>query len=445
MNKSDLIIIGSGPGGYRAAEYAAKNGLSVVMTEKDHIGGTCLNEGCIPTKTLCHQAKMIDTLTDAEDFGLSGMSYSIDFPKIMERKETVISQLQNGIEVLMQQSGVTVIMGEARFKDEHTISVGEEEYTAKNIIIATGSHAKIPLIEGIDSDIVITSRELLHIHDIPKRLCIVGAGVIGMEFASVFSSFGSEVTVIEFLKESLPVLDSDIAKRLRQTLAKRGVNFYMQSAVKEISGHTVIFERKNKMEQIEADLVLIATGRGANTDGLHLEEIGVENDRTGIKVDENMQTNIPGIYAVGDVNGKCMLAHAATAQGLHAVNHILDKTDHIHFDIMPSAIFTNPEAASVGMSEDMCKDKGIEYICKKGYYRANGKALAMNETEGMIKLISDPGGNILGCHAFGAHTADIIQEVSVLMCKHTTVEELKDMIHTHPTFGEILQGISEQF
>ncbi len=445
MNKSDLIIIGSGPGGYRAAEYAAKNGLSVVMTEKDHIGGTCLNEGCIPTKTLCHQAKMIDTLTDAEDFGLSGMSYSIDFPKIMERKETVISQLQNGIEVLMQQSGVTVIMGEARFKDEHTISVGEEEYTAKNIIIATGSHAKIPLIEGIDSDIVITSRELLHIHDIPKRLCIVGAGVIGMEFASVFSSFGSEVTVIEFLKESLPVLDSDIAKRLRQTLAKRGVNFYMQSAVKEISGHTVMFERKNKMEQTEADLVLIATGRGANTDGLHLEEIGVENDRTGIKVDENMQTNIPGIYAVGDVNGKCMLAHAATAQGRHAVNHILGKTNHIRFDIMPSAIFTNPEAASVGMSEDMCKDKGIEYICKKGYYRANGKALAMNETEGMIKLISDPEGNILGCHAFGAHTADIIQEVSVLMCKHTTVEELKDMIHTHPTFGEILQGISEQF
>jgi dihydrolipoamide dehydrogenase len=445
MNKSDLIIIGSGPGGYRAAEYAAKNGLSVVMIEKDHIGGTCLNEGCIPTKTLCHQAKVIDTLTDAESYGLSGMCYSIDFPKIMERKETVISQLQNGIEVLMQQSGVTVIMGEARFKDEHTVSVGEEEYTAKNIIIATGSHAKMPPIEGTDSDIVITSRELLHIHDIPKRLCIVGAGVIGMEFASVFSSFGSEVTVIEFLKESLPVLDSDIAKRLRQTLAKRGVNFYMQSAVKEISGHTVRFERKNKMEQIEADLVLIATGRGANTDGLHLEEIGIENDRTGIKVDENMQTNIPDIYAVGDVNGKCMLAHAATAQGLHVVNHILGKTDHIRLDIMPSAIFTNPEAASVGMSEDMCKDKGIEYICKKGYYRTNGKALAMNETEGMIKLISDPEGNILGCHAFGAHTADIIQEVSVLMCKHTTVEELKDMIHTHPTFGEILQGISEQF
>ena len=445
MNKSDLIIIGSGPGGYRAAEHAAKNGLSVTVIEKAHIGGTCLNEGCIPTKTLCHHAKIIDTLMDSEVYGLSGMNYVIDFAKIMERKEAVISQLRNGVEILMQQSGVTVIMGEARFKDAHTISVGEEEYTATNIIIATGSQAKIPPIEGINSDIVITSRELLNINKIPKRLCIVGAGVIGMEFASVFSSFGSEVTVIEFLKESLPVLDSDIAKRLRQTLSKRGVNFYMQSAVKKISGHTVMFERKNKNEQVETDLVLISAGRGANIDGLHLEDVGIENDRTGINVDENMQTNISGIYAVGDVNGKCMLAHAATAQGIHAVNHIIGKPDHICFNIIPSAIFTNPEAASVGMSEDICKDKGIEYICKKGYYRANGKALAMNETEGMLKLISDHEGRIIGCHAFGAHTADIIQEVSVLMCKNSTVEELKDMIHTHPTFGEILQSVSEQF
>ena len=445
MNKSDLIIIGSGPGGYRAAEYAAKNGLSVIMIEKDHIGGTCLNEGCIPTKTLCHHATLIDTLMNSKEYGLGELSYNLDFPKIMERKESVISQLRNGIEILMQQSGVTVVIGEARFKDEHTVSVGEEEYTAKNIIIATGSHAKMPPIEGINSDVVITSRELLDIHEIPKRLCIVGAGVIGMEFASVFSSFGSEVTVIEFLKESLPVLDSDIAKRLRQTLAKRGVNFNMQSAVKKISGHTVMFERKGKMEQIEADLVLISTGREANTDGLHLEKIGIGNDRTGIKVDENMQTNIPGIYAVGDVNGKCMLAHAATAQGIRAVNHLLGEHDHIRFNIVPSAIFTNPEAACVGISEDQCKANGINYICKKGYYRSNGKALAMNETEGLLKLISNHEGKIIGCHAFGAHTADIIQEVSVLMCKNATVDELKDMIHTHPTFGEILQGVSEQF
>lgn len=445
MNKSDLIIIGSGPGGYRAAEYAAKNGLSVIMIEKDHIGGTCLNEGCIPTKTLCHHATLIDTLMNSKEYGLGELSYHLDFPKIMERKESVISQLRNGIEILMQQSGVTVVMGEARFKDEHTVSVGEEEYTAKNIIIATGSHAKMPPIEGINSDVVITSRELLDIHEIPKHLCIVGAGVIGMEFASVFSSFGSEVTVIEFLKESLPVLDSDIAKRLRQTLAKRGVNFNMQSAVKKISGHTVMFERKGKMEQIEADLVLISTGREANTDGLHLEKISIGNDHTGIKVDENMQTNIPGIYAVGDVNGKCMLAHAATAQGIRAVNHLLGKHDHIRFNIVPSAIFTNPEAACVGISEDQCKANGIDYICKKGYYRSNGKALAMNETEGLLKLISNHEGKIIGCHAFGAHTADIIQEVSVLMCKNATVDELKDMIHTHPTFGEILQGVSEQF
>lgn len=445
MNKSDLIIIGSGPGGYRAAEYAAQNGLTVTIFEKAHAGGTCLNEGCIPTKTLCRNAEIIEMLKDSATYGVHTPPFDIDFEKIMERKESVVSQLRSSVEMLMRQPGITYIEGEATLKDAHTVVVGDEEYTAANIIIATGSHAKMPPIEGINNENVITSTELLNSKSMPKRLCIVGAGVIGMEFASIFSSFGSEVTVIEFLKECLPVLDSDIAKRLRQTIAKRGVNFLMQAAVKSINGNVITYERKGKTETAEADLILIATGRGANTEGLNLEKIGIETERTGIKTDINMMTNIKGVYAIGDVNGRCMLAHAATAQGIHAVNHILGREDGIRFDVMPSAVFTNPEAASVGLSEDQCKEQSRDCLCKKGFYRANGKAIAMNETEGVVKLIADGSGRIIGCHAFGAHSSDIIQEVSALMCKDTTVYELKEIIHTHPTLGEIIQSICEQF
>src|SRR5574344_97624 len=445
MNKSDLIIIGCGPGGYRTAEYAARNGLTVTVMEKGHAGGTCLNDGCIPTKTLCRNAELIELFKESETCGIHAHPFDIDFAKMMERKDSVVGRLRGGVEMLMNQPGITYIEGEGRLKNAHTVMACGEEYTAANIIIATGSHAKMPSIEGIHAENVITSTELLNIKSVPKRLCIIGAGVIGMEFASIFNSFGSEVTVIEFLKESLPALDSDIAKRLRQTIAKRGVNFLMQSAVKSIDGNVITFERKGKSETTEADIILIATGRGANIDGLSLDAVGIETYRGGIKTDENMMTNIPGIYAGGDVNGRCMLAHAATAQGIHAVNHILGKGDAIRMDVMPSAIFTLPEAACVGMSEDQCKESQPEYVCKKGFYRAKGKALAMNETEGMIKLMTRQDGIIIGCHAFGAHAADIIQEVSVLMCKETTVYELRDMIHAHPTLGEIIQEISEQF
>src|SRR5574344_2186149 len=402
MNKSDLIIIGCGPGGYRTAEYAARNGLTVTVMEKGHAGGTCLNDGCIPTKTLCRNAELIELFKESETCGIHAHPFDIDFAKMMERKDSVVGRLRGGVEMLMNQPGITYIEGEGRLKNAHTVMACGEEYTAANIIIA-------------------------------------------MEFASIFNSFGSEVTVIEFLKESLPALDSDIAKRLRQTIAKRGVNFLMQSAVKSIDGNVITFERKGKSETIEADIILIATGRGANIDGLSLDAVGIETYRGGIKTDENMMTNIPGIYAVGDVNGRCMLAHAATAQGIHAVNHILGKGDAIRMDVMPSAIFTLPEAACVGMSEDQCKERQPEDVGKKGFYRAKGKALAMNETEGMIKLMTRQDGIIIGCHAFGAHAADIIQEVSVLMCKETTVYELRDMIHAHPTLGEIIQEISEQF
>lgn len=435
---SDLIIIGSGPGGYRTAEYAARKGLSVTIFEENEAGGTCLNCGCIPTKTLCHEAEVADLLKGA------GVNV-IDFPNIQARKEKVITQLRSGVETLLGSNNISFVHGHATLQDAHTVAANGENYSAKNIIIATGSHAKMLPIEGIDQENVMTSTELLNINEVPQRLCIVGAGVIGMEMASVFNSFGSEVTVIEFLKECLPMLDSDIAKRLRQTISKRGVNFFMQSGVKRINGNTVFFERKGKEEQVEADMILIATGRGANVDGLGLENVGVTFSAKGIDVDDHMQTNIPGIYAIGDVNAKMMLAHAATFQGFRAVNHILGYEDQINLDIMPSAIFTKPEAASVGLSEDQCKEKGLSFICKKGFYRANGKALAMDDTDGMLKLMAAEDGKILGCHVFGAHAADIVQEVSVLMCKGATVQELAQMVHIHPTLGEILQDTALSF
>ena len=435
---SDLIIIGSGPGGYRAAEYAAAGGLQVTIIEEAQAGGTCLNCGCIPTKTLCRHAEVIETLRNAEDFGLEGLTYSVDFARMMERKQKVVETLRQGVEGLLSKPGITLVRGTAHFTGQKTVAVGDEEYTAPNIIIATGSKAKMLPIPGIDDSRVVTSTELLDITTLPQRLCIVGAGVIGMEFASIFSSLGCEVTVVEFLKECLPALDSDIAKRLRQTISKRGVTFLMQSAVKEINAEGVVYERKGKPGVVPADLILMATGRAARIDGLDLENAGVKTERGCIVTDEEFRTSAEGIYAIGDVNGRMMLAHAATYQGLHVVNSILGRDDHIRTNIIPAAIFTYPEAASVGMTEDACKQEGMEYECHKGYYRANGKALAMQETEGLVKVLTDSTRHIIGCHIYGAHAADMVQEVCSLMNMNATLDQMADIVRIHPTLNEIL-------
>ena len=410
MMQTDLLIIGAGPGGYRAAEYAAHEGLQVVIVEQDEVGGTCLNRGCIPTKTYVHSAS---------------------FAEAFERQQQVVAQLRSGVEAILSQPGITLLRGHAEFVGANTVRVGEETIAAKNIIIATGSSAKMPPIEDINDPRVMTSTELLQLSAQPKRLCIIGAGVIGMEFASVFHRFGTEVTVIEFLKECLPMLDSDVAKRLRKLLEKRGIEFKMKTAVQH-------------MADLDADAILVATGRKANTEGLNLEAAGITLAPNGtIPVDDNYQVVNSKCYAIGDVNGRQMLAHAAEMQALRVVNHIVGKKDGIRFDIMPAAIFTEPEAACVGLSEDQLKEQGIDYVCKKSFWRANGKALAMNETEGLLKLFADAEGRILGCHAFGAHAADIIQEVSVLMCRDTTLAQLRDMVHIHPTLSEVLKTAAE--
>ena len=414
MNKTDLIIIGAGPGGYRAAEYAAKQGQKVVIFEGSEVGGTCLNVGCIPTKTYVH---------------------SSTFAEARERMTRVVSQLRSGVETILSHPNITLVREKGVFVDAHIVN----DYTAPNILIATGSETKWLPINGSDDPRVVDSTGLLNLETFPKKLCIIGAGIIGMEFASIFNRFGSEVMVIEYQKECLPALDSDIAKRLRKCLEKQGVTFKMKTAVENIA-------------DIDADVILMATGRKPRVQP-DFANAGIEYDeRKAIQTDENYETIVKGVYAIGDVNGKQMLAHAAEMQAIHAVNHILGKKDNIRFDVMPAAIFTTPEAACVGPTEDQLKEQGIAYECKKAFWRANGKALAMGETEGMLKLfVSSPsqGGDggvsfILGCHAYGAHSADIIQEVSVLMCKNTTIKELRDMVHIHPTLGEILLAAAEQ-
>ena len=420
MFQTDLIIIGAGPGGYRAAEYAAKQGLKVTIFEDNHVGGTCLNVGCIPTKTYVHSA----TFTEART-----------------RLSEVVPQLRQGVEGILSHPNITLVREKGAFVDAHTVG----DYTAPNIIIATGSETKWLPIEGVkDNPRVFDSTGMLNLDTLPKRLCIIGAGVIGMEFASVFHRFGAEVTVIEFLKECLPALDSDIAKRLRKQMEKEGINFNMQCGVKQIADGEVFFEnKKGQMESVEADVILMATGRKPRVQA-DFANAGIEYDeRQGVKVNEHFETNVKAIYTIGDVNGKQMLAHAAEMQAIHAVNQILRKQDNIRFDIMPAAIFTEPEAACVGPTEDQLKASGVPYVCKKSFWRANGKALAMGETEGLLKLFASPEGEILGAHAYGAHAADIVQEVSVLMCKHTSLEELADMIHIHPTLSEILKSAAE--
>lgn len=450
MITTQLIIIGSGPGGYRAAEYAAKNGLNVIIFEGRNVGGTCLNEGCIPTKSLTRNAEVLQTLKDAKVYGLENLQYDFDFSQVIARKDGIIQTLRSGIEYLLSQPHITLVKDTVAFKDCHTLIATHsgEEYTAENIIIATGSAPKNPPRMEIDADAICDSTQLLSIDHIPKRLCIIGAGVIGMEFASIFNAFGCEVTIVEFLKECLPAIDEDIAKRLRKSLEKRGVAFSMQSGVKSVKkaddGSSIItFERKGKELSQEADVVLMAVGRKpiitiANNTDIDCDE------RTGIHVDENMETSVKGIYAIGDCNGHQMLAHAAAMQGIHAVNHILGQADNIRFDVMPSAVFTQPEVASVGLTQEQCKEKGFAVNCCKAFYHANGKALTMNESEGLLKLLVSADGQLLGCHVMGAHAADIIQEVTALMAVNATAAQLKDIIHTHPTLGELLQDAIAQ-
>ena len=450
-----IIIIGAGPGGYETALLAAKRGVEVILIEAGPVGGTCLNEGCIPTKAFCKNAEVLDGLREAAEFGVTDLSYGFDFRTVVERKNAVVDQLRGGVEGLLGHKNITLVRGKASFKDPYTVYVDGQEYIADYIIIAIGSVSASLPIPGADLPGVMTSKEILDIEEVPKRLCVIGGGVIGLEFASIFRSFGSDVSVLEYCKDILPRFDTDLAKRLKQSLGKRGIDINTQAQVTGISEndgeYTVSFTRKGKEESVVADKVLMAVGRRANLDSLNLSDVGIECSRRGVAVNEVMQTNVPHIYAIGDINGSMMLAHAATFQGIVALDHIMGIDNEIDLSVMPAAVFTSPEAASVGLTEDECKDKAIPVKCLKSFFRANGKAVTMGETDGFCKIVvaAEPKegdlspyepGRILGCHMYGPHSSDIIQEACALISRKATLEQFRDIIHTHPTLTEVLQS-----
>lgn len=467
MRYMKIIIIGAGPGGYETALLAARRGVEVILVEAGPVGGTCLNEGCIPTKSFCKNAEVLDGLREAASFGIADLSYNFDFKTVVDRKNTVVEQLRGGVEGLLEHKLITLVHGKASFKDSHTVTVipneadgSEQEYTADYIIIATGSVSASLPIPGADLPGILTSKEILDVEQVPQSLCVIGGGVIGLEFASIFRSFGSEVTVLEYCKDILPRFDTDLAKRLKQSLGKRGIYIRTQAQVtgieilrcdQETSEYKVSFTSKGKDECVIADKVLMAVGRKANLDSMNYAEIGLECTRRGIAVNDKMQTNIPHIYAIGDINGQMMLAHAATFQGIVALDHIMGIENHIDLSVMPAAVFTSPEAASVGMTEDECKEKDIPVKCLKSFFRANGKAVTMGETDGFCKVVvaaeskdgTEPPynpGRILGCHLYGPHASDIVQEACALVSRKADIEEFASIIHTHPTLTEVLQS-----
>ena len=425
-----LLIIGGGSGGYETAVEAAKRGLEVTLISEGPLGGTCLNEGCIPTKTFCHYAELIEQNLKA------GLDCKPSFAAAAERKQAVVEQLRSGIDMLLKN--VQVVQGRAEFKDSRTVLCNGQEYTADKIIIATGSVSASLPIPGAES--CLTSKEILDLKEVPESLCVIGGGVIGLEFASIFRSFGTEVTVLEFCPNILPRFDVDLAKRLKQSLSKRGINIEVQAQVTRIDGNTVTYIKKDKEFTVLADKVLMAVGRRPNVDGLNLEAAGVDYTRKGITVNDRFETSVPGVYAIGDVTGGIMLAHAATYQGLHALNSICGQQDSIRFDLIPAAVFTMPQVATVGLTEEQCREQNLEVRCLKSFYRANGKAVSMDEPDGYCKVIVDNDGKVLGAHIMGAHSSDLIHEIATAMNIGATLDKLQSVIHAHPTLSEVIQS-----
>lgn len=451
MQNIDLLIIGGGPAGYETAVRAGKAGLNTVLVEARQLGGTCLNEGCIPTKCLCHVAETIESLKKSSSVGIKCQGMSFDFNKAQQHKNQVVSMLREGVGTMLKSAHVEVVYGMASFKTPHSIVVktaqGALELEAANIIIATGSESKILDIDGANIDGVLTSREMLNIDKVPQSLCVIGGGVIGMEFASIFSAFGTKVTVVEFCPEILPNFDRDLAKRLRLLLKKKNIEFYTKAAVTNITsnerGLQVHFDYKDSEHVVEAEKVLMATGRSANMKSLELENAGVEYGKKGIVVDKNFQTSSNGVYAIGDVNGIAQLAHVAKFQGIHVLSHILGQDDSINFDVIPAAVFTSPEASFVGLTEEMLKDKGISYVSHKSFYRANGRALSQDAAEGYVKILTSTEGQVLGAHILGAHASELIHEFSLLMSRSGKLSDILNTIHAHPTLSELIFDAAE--
>jgi len=453
MSEIDVVIIGGGPGGYVAAIKAAHLGLKAVLVEKDKLGGVCLNRGCIPTKALVSTAELLNHLQRAEEFGIQVKDYSFDFPAIMKRKEMISQRLSSGVGQLMKANQVRVVKGEGQIiepgKVEVTDTAGEKEVIkTKNIIIATGSKVMRLPIPGIDSEGVITSDEALSLSELPSRMLIVGGGVVGIEFAGIFRALGVEVTVVEMLPRILLPIDEEIARRLTQLLKRKGIEILTDCKVKEIKGTNqnleVLVSTNNGEKKLETEKVLLAAGRIPELGSIDVQRLGIELDKRAIKVDEKMRTNISGIYAVGDVVGKIMLAHVASREGIVAVENIAGKEVLMDYKVVPNCVFSMPEVASVGLIEEEARKENNNIKVSKFPFMANGKALGMGETEGMVKIIADADtSELLGFHILGAHASDLIAEGTLALSMEASAFEIVNTIHAHPTLAEAIAEAAE--
>ncbi|MCI7287558.1 dihydrolipoyl dehydrogenase [Parabacteroides sp. AGMB00274] len=443
--KYDVAIIGGGPAGYTAAEKAAKGGLSTVLFEKNALGGVCLNEGCVPTKTLLYSAKTYDQIKHASKYAVSAENPSFDYPKIIARKNKVVKKLTAGIRMKMKESGVEVITGEAMIQgktDEGNILLQctEQVYEAKNLLVCTGSESVIPPIPGVNETEYWTSREALQSKELPASLIIIGGGVIGMEFASFFNSMGTEVQVVEMLDKILGPMDKELSDMLQAEYAKRGVKFYLGHKVTGIHGQEVTVEKDGESFTLHGEKVLLSVGRRPVTKGFGLETLALEPYRNGIKVNEYMQTSLPNVYACGDITAFSLLAHTAVSEAEVAIDHILGKARAMSYKAIPGVVYTNPEIAGVGKTEEELQASGTPYQVKKIPMAFSGRFVAENEMgNGVCKLILAEDGTLIGAHLLGNPASELIVIAGMAIEKGMKAEEIKSFVFPHPTVGEIIK------
>jgi dihydrolipoamide dehydrogenase len=443
----DLAIIGGGPAGYNAAEKAASNGLKTVLFEKKYIGGVCLNEGCIPTKTLLYSAKTLDNIKTAGKYGISVEGEaSFDIGKIISRKDKVVKKLTAGVGFKLSANGVTVVNGAATILgDENgiiSISSGNETYSVKYLLLCTGSETVIPPIKGLSEIEYWTSKEALEFKELPKSLAIIGGGVIGIEFASFFNSMGVNVNVIEMLPEILGAMDKETSAMLRSDYAKKGVKFHLNTKVTEVTKNGVIVEKGGKTETIEADKILVSVGRRPIIKDFGLEKLNVELLKNGVKVNEYMQTSHPQVYAAGDVTGFSLLAHTAIREGEVAIGHILGEEDKMSYKAIPGVVYTNPEIAGVGKTEEELTANGEPFRVLKLPMAYAGRFVAENETgNGLCKVIVDDNERIIGCHILGNPASELIVIAGIAIENGDTVEEFRKHVYPHPTVSEIIHEV----
>jgi len=441
----DIAVIGAGPGGYVAALKAARLGGKVCVIEKEQVGGTCLNRGCIPTKALLSSSNLVALLRRSLEFGIQTGEINFNFPAMMSRKEKIVNKSVEGVKFLFRHFKVDLITGHGSLLEPGLLEIrkgngGSEKIRASRIIIATGSESLVFPSFNFDGVKVLTSREVLSLQELPPRMVIIGGSVVGCEFACFFSQLGVEVTVLEMLPQILPTEDRTISRQLEAIFKRRGVKIFTRKKVQKInSGDSVVEVVLEDGETLTAEKVLVAVGRSLNSTDIGLEKVGVKTERGRIVVNEHMETNIPGIYAVGDVTGKILLAHVAFRQGMVAAQNALGKEAVMDYRVTPNCIFTSPEVASVGLTEDKAREQGYEVKLGRFNFAANGKAQSMGEAEGMVKIIADARtGEVLGVHILGPHATDLIAEAALAMSMEATTEEISRTIHAHPTLSEVI-------